>query len=149
MKSIGHIDLPHEGRALLKRARATADQRLAVNAPTIKKSVAQAAQAPADRVSMDLTIPVDEIVALMEYVAALIVQVEGVDGCVWGEMSKDEKVDWLDEMGASAIMAIYLRYLWLRVTVDQPEVVRAINEKIAQSQSEPEPEPQPEPEPEP
>jgi hypothetical protein len=128
LKEIGHIDIPHGGRAIVKRSRATADQRFAVAAPTIKQAVTRALDAAAagEGGSIDAPIPVAEIVALMEYLCAVILQVEGVKGCVWADMSQDERVDFLDEMGSSALMQMYVRYLWLRVTVDQPEVVAQI-----------------------
>ena len=129
--SLGRVDLPGGGALVVKRARATASQRFEVAAPRLKEAVASAAHAASEGQTGDATapIPVDEIVALISLLAGIILQVEGRD-VMWGDMSAEERSDWLDDLGTKALLTIYMRYLWLRVTVDQPEVVEEIQARL-------------------
>ena len=130
---LGPLELPGGGCVVVRRSRATVEQDFASKAPTIQKSVWNAAEIARKGTAgeMSATIPVSEVVALIEFFVFNTVRVEGRPGVTWGEMGAAERRYFFDDLGASPLLKLYMGYLWLRIKVDRPEVVEQINAKIA------------------
>ncbi len=131
LNELGALDLPGGGQLVVRRSRATVEQDFAVKAPTIHRNVWEAADLVRKGFSeMSATIPVAEIVALMSFLSANTLRVEGRAGVSWGELDASARRDFFDDLGASALTQLYMAYLWLRIRTDRPEVLEQIEAKI-------------------